>query len=397
MMTPTWTTITPQPLEAASRGFGVPIDTDFNINNTAKEAPVLSADGVKFVTGSPLLFRPNNSTAPTTLDSKESPTLFKTPLLVSNSTVSTSPLLHPPANTLSPVSMSRSVSSSHKFDSSTATSNFVSGIVDSYPFSNAPEAAMKKMFDECLVGDVEDDSSFLFTPHTNATSFTTDTLMTGTDSPSIDLAQIDSYLHATSSFAGDFNIYGDVLVVPDEWQQTPLFTGTAAEDSIAPYSLFKNNSATVTSASPQQFSIPTVKEEQPSVKPEPLPTPELSPPIARKLRKATAPKPARKVSTTPFTPITPAPTTPSTPQSLVTLCTKRRIPVTGEDPAIVEKRRRNTVAAQRSRARKQEEKQEDKARITTLEKEAANLRTLVSYWKDRACELGASPLEDGEN
>jgi len=396
-MTPPWP-ITPQPLEAASGVFGVPINTDFNINSTAKEAPVLSADGVKFVTGSPL-FRHNNSTAPTsTRDSKESPTLFKTPLLVSNSTVSTSPLLHTPANTLSPVSMSRSVSSSHKFDSSTATSNFVSGILDSYPFSNPPEAAMKKMFDECLVGDVEDDSSFLYTPHTNATNFTTDTLMTGTDSPSIDLAQIDSYLHATSSFAGDFNIYGDLLVAPDEWQQTPLFTGAAAEDSIAPYSLFKNNSATVTSASPQQFSIPNVKEEQLSVKPEPLPTPELSPPTARKTRKAApAPKPVRKVSATPFTPITPATTTPSTPQPAVTLCTKRRIPVTGEDPAIVEKRRRNTVAAQRSRARKQEEKAEDKARIATLEKEAANLRTLVSYWKDRACELGASPLEDGEN
>lgn len=64
---------------------------------------------------------------------------------------------------------------------------------------------------------------------------------------------------------------------------------------------------------------------------------------------------------------------------------------------MVEKRRRNTVAAQRSRARKAEEKAEDKARITQLEKETETLRVLLSYWKDRACALGASPMEDGEN
>jgi len=69
----------------------------------------------------------------------------------------------------------------------------------------------------------------------------------------------------------------------------------------------------------------------------------------------------------------------------------------GEDPAIVEKRRRNTVAAQRSRARKAEEKAADKALIDELQKEIEAQRTLASYWKDRAVALGASPLEDGEN
>jgi len=71
--------------------------------------------------------------------------------------------------------------------------------------------------------------------------------------------------------------------------------------------------------------------------------------------------------------------------------------VVNEDPAVVEKRRRNTIAAQRSRARKAEEKAEDKNRIADLEKELAAQRTLTSYWKDRAVELGASSLEDGEN
>ena len=132
-----------------------------------------------------------------------------------------------------------------------------------------------------------------------------------------------------------------------------------------------------------------------------LPSPELSPPTTRKsaLRRPTLTKPAsaaRRVSTTPFTPITPAPTTPSTPQPVITRATKRRLPVVDEDPSVVEKRRRNTIAAQRSRARKAEEKAEDRARIDQLEKESETLRVLLSYWKDRACELGASPMEDGE-
>jgi ankyrin repeat protein len=38
----------------------------------------------------------------------------------------------------------------------------------------------------------------------------------------------------------------------------------------------------------------------------------------------------------------------------------------------------------------------NRARIAGLERETENLRLLYSYWKDRACELGASPLEDGE-
>ena len=72
-----------------------PIDTiaakDLNL-----QRPVPKADGAKFVPNSSstgLLFRDNNSPATsTTFDSTESPTLFKTPNLVSNTTVSSSPL-----------------------------------------------------------------------------------------------------------------------------------------------------------------------------------------------------------------------------------------------------------------------------------------------------------------
>ena len=242
----------------------------------------------------------------------------------------------------------------------------------------------------------EEDNSFLYTPYTNATSFTHSTLTSGLDTPSMDLAQIDSYLNSTSLGEQDFNLFGDAKGLnSEEWN--PLFNpGSLAED---PYAFFKHTTATVTSASPQQFSLSSIGD---ICKPEPLPSPELSPPTSRKsaLRRPTLTKPAsaaRKVSTTPFTLITPAPTTPSTPQPVITRATKRRIPIIGEDPSVVEKRRRNTIAAQRSRARKAEEKAGDRARITQLEKETETLRVLVSYWKDRACELGASPLEDGEN
>jgi hypothetical protein len=258
----------------------------------------------------------------------------------------------------------------------------------------------QKMFDECLVDDFEDDTSFLFTPHTGDTSFSHSTLTSGLDTPSIDLAQIDSFLSATgtgdSTFGDhDFNLFGDVTSLnTEDWK--PLFAATAGEETFAPsYASFPT--ATVTSASPHQFSIPTgtgvTKTE--------LPSPELSPPTTRKtstdtvLRRPSALR-SRKLSGTPYTPITPAPTTPSTPQPVITRATKRRVPMINEDPAIVEKRRRNTIAAQRSRQRKAEEKQVDKDTIEALRKEVEAQRTLTSYWKERAVELGASPLEDGE-
>jgi len=298
------------------------------------------------------------------------------------------------------------------FNDPSASLNFVSGI-DFLPHQPRPnlsdsDLAMKKLFDECMVTDFDEDPSFLFTPHTNGTTFTHSSLTSGLDTPSIDLAQLDSYLNSTSSFGDqDFNLFGDASGLnTDDWNQNPLFTGSLAEDPVAPYAFFKNNAATVTTASPHQFSIPIgdvhsdVTSTVSSSNPEPLPSPELSPPLTRKpKRQATTSKPVvpRRVSTTPFTPITPAPTTPSTPLPQITRATKRRIPVIGEDPAVVEKRRRNTVAAQRSRQRKAEEKAEDKTRILELEKENETYRVLLSYWKDRACELGASPLEDGEN
>jgi hypothetical protein len=188
------------------------------------------------------------------------------------------------------------------------------------------------------------------------------------------------------------------------------------EDPVSTYAFFKDSAATVTTASPHQFSLSTIGTDveqltvpspKKSVKVEPvLPSPELSPPTTRRIsnprrQSSKATPAARRISggnsNAPFTPITPAPTTPSTPQPVVSFCTKRRIPIVDEDPAIVEKRRRNTVAAQRSRARKAEEKMEDLKKIAQLEREAENLRVLLSYWKDRACELGASPMEDGDN
>jgi hypothetical protein len=294
------------------------------------------------------------------------------------------------------------------FNSSSASLDLVTGTFFPHttrPNSSDPELEMKKLFDECLVGDFDEEPSFLYTPYTPYTvdtSFTHSSLTSGLDTPSINLAQIDSFLNSTSFGNQDFSLFGDSKGLnTDEWNQNPLFNpGSLAEDPIAPYAFFKNTSATVSSASPHQFSFSSMGDV---VQPKPeLPSPELSPPTTRKsaLRRPSANKPAsavRRVSTTPFTPITPAPTTPSTPQPVITRATKRRIPVVGEDPAVVEKRRRNTIAAQRSRARKAEEKNEDRARIATLEKEVDNLRVLLSYWKDRACELGASPLEDGEN
>jgi len=285
-----------------------------------------------------------------------------------------------------------------------ASMNLSTGSFLPTPPSNQTDSdlAMKKLFEDCLVGDYEEDTSFLFTPHTTETSsFTNSTLSSGLDTPSIDLAQLDSYLNATSFGTHDFSLFGDSNgPSSEEWNQNPLFNpGMLAEDPIAPYALFKNT-ATVTSASPQQFSFSSVGDNQ-SLQTETLPSPELTPSISRKpaTRRPTIGKAApRRTSTaaTPFTPITPAPTIPSTPQPVITRATKRRIPVIDEDPSIVEKRRRNTVAAQRSRARKAEEKAEDKARIEELEKERDHFRVLLSFWKDRACELGASPLEDGE-
>ena len=365
------------------------------------QRPVPKADGAKFVpnssSSSGLLSRGNNSPAPsTTFDSTESATLFKTPNLVSNTTVPPSPLFGNNTTTHINTPMMDS-----PFNDPSTSLDIVTGIFTHQPRPNSSDSdlAMKKLFEECLVGDFDEDTSLLFTPYTNETSFTHSTFTSGLDTPSMDLAQIDSYLNSTSLGEQDFNIFGDTKGLnSEEWN--PLFNpGSLAEDPIAPYALFKYTDATITSASPQQFSFSSIGD---SSKPEPLSSPELSQPTIRKsaVRRPTLVKPAsagRRVSTTPFTPITPAPTNPSTPQPVITRATKRRIPVVGEDPSVVEKRRRNTIAAQRSRARKAEEKAEDRARITQLEKETETLRVLLSYWKDRACELGASPLEDGEN
>jgi hypothetical protein len=373
------------------------------VKDPALQRPVPSADGAKFDrnSSSGLLFKDNNSPLLNTPDShKESPTLFTNPTLVSNNTVPSTPLF---GTTMTHTSPMDDVSFSGSFNDASTSLNPVSGS-SSFPNQSNPsdsELAMKKLFDECLVGDYEEDTSFLFTPHTTETSFTHSTLTSGLDTPSIDLAQLDSFLNATSFGDQDFNLFGDNNGHnTDDWNQNPLFNpGLLAEDPLDQYALFKNTAATVTSASPQQFSFSSVGD---SVKAETLPSPELSPPTSRKsaLRRPVGKQAPRRTSLgTPstFTPITPAPTTPSTPQPVITLATKRRLPVIDEDPAIVEKRRRNTVAAQRSRARKAEEKAIDKVRIAELEKERENLRVLLSYWKDRACELGASPLEDGEN
>lgn len=402
------------------REFGIPIDTTAAKDHTLQR-PVPKADNAKYSRSSNsggLLFRDNNQ--PT---ASPSPSVFKTPNLVSNTTVSSSPLFGGNNNlniTTPATTHTTSPTMDSSFNDPSASLNFVSGIDFPHgqlvPNPADSDLAMKKLFEECMVTDYEEDPSFLFTPHTNGTTFTHSSLTSGLDTPSIDLAQLDSYLNSTSFGDQDFNLFGDVSggLNTDDWNQNPLFnTGSLAEDPVAPYAFFKNNTATVTTASPHQFSIPfgdvhsdvtsSSSSTFSSSKPESLPSPELSPPATRKPKRqatTTSGKPIavpRRVSTTPFTPITPAPTTPSTPLPQITRATKRRIPVIGEDPAVVEKRRRNTIAAQRSRQKKAEEKAEDKVRIVQLEKENETYRVLLSYWKDRACELGASPLEDGEN
>ena len=408
--------ITPPPREAVQvhlapgallqphQAFGGPIPTQpgpietIAVKDRTLQRPVPKEDGAKFVpnSSSGLLFRGNNSpVTSTTFDSTESPTLFKTPNLVSNTTVSPSPLFGNNTTTHNNTPMMDS-----SFNDPSTSLDFNSGTFTHQPRPNTSDSdlAMKQIFEEYLVDNLDDDNSFLFTPHTNETSFTHSTLTSGLDTPSMDLAQIDSYLNSTSFGEHDFNLFADKGLKSEEWN--PLFNpASLAEDPMASYAMFKYTAATVTSASPQQFSFSSIGD---SSKPDALPSLELSPPATRKsvLRRPTLAKPAsaaRRVSTTPFTPITPAPTTPSTPQPVISRATKRRIPVIGEDPTVIEKRRRNTIAAQRSRARKAEEKAEDRVRITQLEKENENLRLLLSYWKDRACELGASPLEDGEN
>jgi hypothetical protein len=401
----------PVPREADSlchrRAFGDPIPNKTTpgrigiiaVKDPKLQRPVPTADGAKFDSNSSLLFRDSSSpTLFSTADSTtESSTFYTNPNLVSNFPVSAfgNNAVTTPATHTSPM-MDGSVSEG-TINGPATSLNLVSGTASYHHPSNSytdSDLAMK------LFDNVEEDMSFLFTPHTTETSFATSALSSAFDTPTMDLAQLDQYLNSTS--LGDFSLFGDTLVPStDEWTSTPLFApGALADDPIAPYAFFNKNTATVTSASPQQFSLSTV-----DIKPDPLPSPELSPAQPRKTavprgRPTKSPAAPRRVSTTssttPFTPITPAPTTPSTP-IVFSRATKRRLPVIDEDPAVVEKRRRNTIAAQRSRARKAEEKMEDKARIEALEKEAENLRVLISYWKDRACELGASPLEDGEN
>jgi hypothetical protein len=387
--------ITPPPLEAVPcprQAFGGFIN-DIAAKDHTLQRPVPKEDGAKFGSNSSnRLFQDNNSPALFAADSAESPTLFSNPNLVSNFPVSSSPFGKMHTNT----PMMDIVSEFTPNDPSASLSALSGSFIHPHHVNSADsDAAMKKLFEECLVNDFEDDDSpYLFTPYTNDTSFTHSTLTSGLDTPSIDLAQIDSYLNSSLGNQ-DFNLFGDSNAVSaDDWTQNPLFNpASLAEDPIAPYALFNKNTATVTSASPQQFSFSSIGDDQSTAVT--LPTPELSPSTSRKAPRR-APAPRRTSSATPFTPITPAPTTPSTPQNIISRATKRRLPVIDEDPAIIEKRRRNTVAAQRSRQRKAEEKQEDKVRINQLEKELENVRVLVSYWKDRACELGASPLEDGE-
>jgi Basic region leucine zipper len=209
------------------------------------------------------------------------------------------------------------------------------------------------LFNECVqVNNCEEDlaaSSNLFTPHT---TFSTDT-------PFMDTTSL--FDTTTSLTDQDFSLFD---ATQTDWHKTPLFVPSA---TLSPYII---DTPAVTSASPAQFHSTL------------LPSPELSPPVSRK-RKS-------------FAPITPAPTVPNTPLPVITRATKRRIPVVGEDPSVVEKRRRNTIAAQRSRQRKALEKMEDKDRITTLETEIERQRRLLEYWRERAVGLGASPLEDGE-
>ena len=408
--------ITPSPREAVldlqdgerrhRRAFGAPIPLPsppsdpigtIAVKDLALQRPVPVADSAKFEAGSSPLFKRDNSNqfTNTTSDSIESAKLFNTTTLVSNNTVS----FFDPSNQTAHINSPAMNGSSFKASSGTYASL-------RRPNPSESDLAMKTLFDEYVVSDFEEDHSLLFTPYTNATSFTHSTLTSVIDTPSISLAEIDSFLNTTSLGTQDFNLFTDQNgLSTEELDKNPLFNpGSLAEDPIAPYALFKDTSATVTSASPQKFSFSSPRGVTPATsvatKPEPLPSPELSPSAPRKTnarRNTVARAATRRVSAAPFTPITPAPTTPSTPQAVISRATKRRIPVYDEDPAVIEKRRRNTIAAQRSRARKAEERADDKTRITQLEKETEALRVLLSYWKDRACGLGASPLEDGEN
>ena len=403
------------------------------VKDPALSRPVPNkTDSAKFGLNSSggLLFRDNNpASASPNFDSLESPTLFSNPTLVSN-TVSSQALFGNmlPTHNISSTATSSASPATHKmdFNGSPGSLNPVSGtltsVINNPSNATSDPDAMKNIFQDYLVDDFADDSSYLFTPHTTATSFTGNSVFTsGHDTPSISLAEIDHFLSSTNPATigdQDFNLFGDYKIHTDEWNSDPLFSSTheVAEDPlITPYAFFKETAATVITASPHQFSLSTIGTEveqvavpspKKSVKLEPtLPSPEPSPRTSRKVsntrRQATKAAAARRVSgansNTPFTPITPAPTTPSTPQAVVSFCTKRRIPVVDEDPAVVEKRRRNTIAAQRSRARKAEEKLEDQRMIANLERETENLRILLSYWKDRACALGASPMEDAEN
>ena len=401
------------------REFGVPILTPQTpaldvIDSRTVKVPTLkrsvpTATNNTFVSNSSgLLFNDNNPTTITPkFESTDSPTLFTNSNLVSNTTVSPTPLFAT-SHTNSP-SMDGSVADMNLLNGAPATLNTASGTYFHFQqlanTTSELDLDMKKLFEEYVVGDFEEDPSLFFTPYTTAdTSFTHSSVISGIDTPSFNLAQIDSLLNTTSFPNGDFDLYGDnVAANSKDWNQSPLFNPSLlAEDPVAPYAIFKTTSATVTSASPQQLSVPTIGDEP--VVSKPFPSPENSPCTARKPTSttrrpaATRPTPARRVSSAPtFTPITPAATTPSTPQPFVTRHTKRRIPIVGEDPSVVEKRRRNTIAAQRSRARKAEEKALDKSTIARLEKENESLRVLKSYWKERACELGASPCEDGEN
>jgi len=388
-MVPAIIPITPPPLEAVPcpreadlyprREFGAPMDAKYiAAKDHTLQRRVPKVDNAKI--GSGLLFPDNNPSTLFASDSTESPTLFTNTNSVSNFPVS-SPLFGDTAHSNSPM-MDGSVSGSTVNDPTSLA----------YASDSAVAA---RLFKEYLVDDAsEDDMSFLFTPQTNDTSFTS-TSMSGLDTPSIDLAQLDQYLNSSSLLGDrDFNLFGDSHLDVYSGDLFPL--GSRSEDTLTQYVALYDNPATVTSASPQQFYFSSNGDNQ-STKAVTLPSPELSPSTSRKAAiRRPSKTPAARKSSTPYTPITPAPTTPSTPQ-VISRATKRRLPVIDEDPAVVEKRRRNTIAAQRSRQRKAEEKMEDRVRIEALEKDRETLRTLVSYWKDRACELGASPLEDGEN
>jgi len=407
---------------------------DIAVKDPALRRPVRNkTDSAKFGLNSSggLLFIDNNpASASPNSDSLESPTLFSNPTLVSN-TVFPQALFGnmQPTHNISSGATSSASPAAHKADlnGSPASLNPVTGtltlVINHSSNATTDSDAMKNIFQDYLVDDFADDSSAcLFTPHTAATSFTGNSVFTsGHDTPSINLAEIHQLLSSTDPTTlgdQDFNLFGDYKIHADEWNSNPLFNATheVAEDpAITPYAFFKDTAATVTTASPHQFSLSAIGTEvEQLVVPSPkksvkleaaLPSPELSPPTSRKVsnprRQATKAAAARRASggnsNTPFTPITPAPTTPSTPQPILSFCTKRRIPIIDEDPAVVEKRRRNTIAAQRSRARKAEEKIEDQRKIANLERETDNLRLLLSYWKDRACALGASPMEDAEN